>query len=78
MFEPPPIRTTDNDAAIVHLSAVQKGYLTDPYIAVLVPRAHLQQPCLLLINIGTYLRAWGIDHLLDSCFLFLASVKYKS
>jgi [phosphatase 2A protein]-leucine-carboxy methyltransferase len=76
MFEPPtktvdfdaPIRATDNDAAIARLSAVQKGYLTDPYIAALVPRAHLQQPRPPLINIGTYLRARGIDHLLDGWF----------
>lgn len=63
-----PIRATDNDAAIARLSAVQKGYLADPYIAVLVPRAHLQQPRPPLINIGTYLRARGIDHLLDGWF----------
>jgi hypothetical protein len=74
MFEPQntdldaPIRATDNDAAIARLSTVQKGYLTDPYIAVLVPRAHLQQPRPPLINIGTYLRARGIDHLLDGWF----------
>jgi len=76
MFQPPtknadldaPIRATDNDAAIARLSTVQKGYLTDPYIAAFVPRAHLQQPRPPLINIGTYLRAWGIDHLLDGWF----------
>ncbi|KAI9507991.1 leucine carboxyl methyltransferase [Russula earlei] len=73
MFEPPtkipdpdaPIRATDNDAAIARLSAVRKGYLIDPYIAALVPRAHLQQPRAPLINIGTYLRSRGIDHLVD-------------
>jgi hypothetical protein len=77
MFEPlttgntdldAPIRATDNDAAVARLSAVQKGYLTDPYIAVLVPRTHLQQPRPPLINIGTYLRARGIDYLLDGWF----------
>jgi len=77
MFEAPttgntdldaPIRATDNDAAIARLSAVQRGYLTDPFIAVLVSRAHLQQPRPPLINIGTYLRARGIDHLLDGWF----------
>ncbi|KAH8994418.1 leucine carboxyl methyltransferase [Lactarius akahatsu] len=63
-----PIRATDNDAAIARLSAVQKGYLVDPYIATLVPRAHLQQPRPPLINIGTYLRSRGIDDLLDAWF----------
>ncbi|KAI9441619.1 leucine carboxyl methyltransferase [Lactarius indigo] len=63
-----PIRATDNDAAIARLSAVQKGYLVDPYIAALVPRAHLQQPRPPLINIGTYLRSRGIDDLLEAWF----------
>jgi O-methyltransferase involved in polyketide biosynthesis len=63
-----PIRSTDNDAAIARLSAVQKGYLVDRYIAPLVPRAHLHQPRSPLINIGTYLRARGIDDLLENWF----------
>jgi [phosphatase 2A protein]-leucine-carboxy methyltransferase len=76
MFEPPtkntdpdaPTRATDNDAAIARLSAVRKGYLADPYIAALIPRAHLQQPRPPLINIGTYLRTRAIDLLLDDWF----------
>ena len=76
MFEPPtkntdpdaPTRATDNDAAVARLSAVRKGYLTDPYIAALIPRAHLQQPRPPLINIGTYLRTRAIDLLLDDWF----------
>ncbi|KAI0295199.1 S-adenosyl-L-methionine-dependent methyltransferase [Russula brevipes] len=76
MFPPPTkstdpdasIRATDNDAAVARLSAVRKGYLADPYIAALIPRAHLQQPRPPLINIGTHLRAWGIDHLVDGWF----------
>ena len=63
-----PIRATDNDAAVARLSAVRRGYLVDPYIAPLVPRAHLQQPRPPLINIGTYLRSRGIDDLLDAWF----------
>ncbi|KAI0311489.1 leucine carboxyl methyltransferase [Amylostereum chailletii] len=59
------IRATDNDAALARLSAVQKRYLGDPYIAALVPRAHLQPPRPPLINIGTYLRGHGIDELVD-------------
>ena len=76
MFEPPtkntdpdaPTRATDNDAAVARLSAVRKGYLSDPYIAALIPRAHLQQPRPPLINIGTYLRTRAIDLLLDDWF----------
>lgn len=77
MFQPPttktadpdgPTRATDNDAAIARLSAVRKGYLPDPYIAALIPRAHLQQPRPPLINIGTYLRTRTIDLLLDDWF----------
>lgn len=62
------IRATDNDAAVARLSAVQKGYLVDSFIAPLVPRAHLQQHRPPLINIGTYLRSRGIDDLLDAWF----------
>ena len=60
-----PVRATDNDAALARLSAVQKRYLTDPFITAFVPRAHFQQPRPPLINIGTYLRAQGIDELVD-------------
>lgn len=60
-----PIRATNNDAALARLSAVQKHYLTDPFISALVPRAHFQQPRPPLINIGTYLRAQGIDELVE-------------
>lgn len=62
----PPVRATDNDAALARLSAVQKHYLADPYISALVPRAHFQQPRPPLINIGTYLRAQGIDELVEN------------
>ena len=77
MFQPPttknadpdaPTRATDNDAAIARLSTVRKGYLADPYIAPLIPRAHLQQPRPPLINIGTYLRTRAVDLLLDDWF----------
>ncbi|PPQ79591.1 hypothetical protein CVT26_015433 [Gymnopilus dilepis] len=60
-----PIRGTDNDAAVARLSAVQKGYLNDPYIRYLVPRAHLLPPRPPLINIGTYIRSAGIDALVN-------------
>ena len=35
-------RATDGDASLARLSAVKKGYLIDPFAALLVPRAHLQ------------------------------------
>jgi len=56
-------RQTDTDAALARLSAVRKGYLTDPFVAHLVPRAQLQSPRPPLINIGTYVRSHSIDHL---------------
>lgn len=66
-----PVRATDNDAALARLSAVQKGYLSDPFISQLVPRAHLQPARPPLINIGTYLRGKGLDELVES-FIHLA------
>ncbi|KAF8070720.1 S-adenosyl-L-methionine-dependent methyltransferase [Lyophyllum atratum] len=59
------IRLTDTDAAIARLSAVQKGYVHDPYIKFFVPRAHLQQPRPPLINVGTFVRGTAIDELVD-------------
>jgi len=59
------IRSTDNDAALARLSAVQKRYLADPFVRHLVPRAHLQPPRPPLINIGTYVRTAAIDKLVD-------------
>ena len=58
-----PIRSTDNDAALARLSAVQKQYLKDPYVKYLVPRAHLVPARPPLINVGTYVRTRGIDDL---------------
>ncbi|TFY57730.1 hypothetical protein EVG20_g8426 [Dentipellis fragilis] len=68
------IRETDNDAALARLSAVQKQYVADPFIAALVPRAHLQKPRPPLINIGTYLRGTAIDELVDQ-WIRLASAE---
>ncbi|KAI0941653.1 hypothetical protein AcW1_003480 [Taiwanofungus camphoratus] len=59
------VRQTDSDAALARLSAVQKHYLDDHFIRHFVPRAHLQPPRPPLINIGTYVRAEGIDELVD-------------
>ncbi|RPD71897.1 leucine carboxyl methyltransferase [Lentinus tigrinus ALCF2SS1-7] len=59
------IRATDSDAALARLSAVHKGYLTDPYITPFVSRPHLQHPRPPLINIGTYVRSEALDELVD-------------
>lgn len=60
------IRQTDSDAAIARLSAVQKGYISDPFVKFLLPRgAHLQPPRPPLINVGTYVRSEGIDKLVN-------------
>ncbi|KAF8624170.1 hypothetical protein AX15_006012 [Amanita polypyramis BW_CC] len=55
------IRQTDSDAALARLSAVQKGYLTDPFVRHLIPRAYLQPARPPLINIGTFVRSTAID-----------------
>lgn len=60
------IRSTDTDASLARLSAVQKGYLVDPYVRYFVPRAQFQQPRAPLINIGTTIRSESIDRLVTS------------
>ncbi|KAI0368987.1 leucine carboxyl methyltransferase [Pilatotrama ljubarskyi] len=73
MFPPRPrilegdaaIRATDSDAALARLSAVQKGYLSDPFIAPFVSRPQLQPPRPPLINIGTYVRSEALDELVN-------------
>lgn len=58
------IRQTDSDAALARFSAVQKGYLQDPFIRYLLPRGAQFQPARPpLINVGTYVRSQGIDAL---------------
>lgn len=71
-----PIRLTDADAALARLSAVQKGYLQDPFVKHLVPRAHLQPPRPPLINVGTYVRSSAIDKLVEG-WLLLAEQENK-
>lgn len=63
------IRGTDTDAAVARLSAAQKGYVQDPFIGHLVPRAHLQHPRPPLINIGTFVRSTAIDELVEQWLL---------
>lgn len=57
------VRETDNDAAVSRLSAVRKGYMEDEFASFFVKRAATRPP---LINIGTYLRTWSIDRLVDA------------
>ena len=60
------IRLTDSDAVLARYSAVQKGYIHDPFIKPLLPRgAQFQPPRPPLINVGTYVRSKGIDSLVN-------------
>jgi len=59
------IRQTDTDAVLARLSAVKKGYIEDPFITHLIPRAQSQPPRPPLINVGTYVRSESIDALVD-------------
>lgn len=54
------VRETDIDAAVSRLSAVNAGYLQDPFASYFVKRAQARPP---LINIGTFIRTWAIDRL---------------
>ena len=64
------VRQTDSDAALARLSAVKKGYIEDPFIAHLVPRAQFQPARPPLINIGTYVRSKSIDALVEQWLEF--------
>ena len=69
------IRQTDSDAILARYSAVQKGYLSDPFVRPLLPRGgHLQPARPPLINIGTYVRSEAIDKLVNQ-WLDLASAE---
>ena len=58
------IRLTDTDAVTARYSAVQKGYIRDPFTRPLLPRGAQFQPSRPpLINVGTYVRSEGIDSL---------------
>jgi [phosphatase 2A protein]-leucine-carboxy methyltransferase len=61
------VRATDGDAALARYSAVNKGYLADPYALALAPRgARLQPPRPPLIHVGTHARVWALDYLVNS------------
>lgn len=57
------VRETDNDAAVSRLSAVRQGYLQDDFAAFFVKRPSTRPP---VINIGTFLRTWSIDRLVNA------------
>ncbi|KAG8846787.1 carboxy methyl transferase for protein phosphatase 2A [Serendipita sp. 411] len=58
-------RSTDGLAAHARISAVRQGYIQDPFISLLTPRARTLPTHPPLINIGTYVRATSIDHLVE-------------
>ncbi|KAF7558976.1 hypothetical protein G7046_g5170 [Stylonectria norvegica] len=61
------IQGTDTDAAVSRLSAVDMGYLDDPFAAYLVQTADGPAPRRLpIINRGTYTRTTALDTLVDS------------
>jgi O-methyltransferase involved in polyketide biosynthesis len=70
------IRSTDDDAAHARISAVRKGYLDDPFITALVPRAHLVPSRPPLINIGTFIRSISIDRLIEGWILSQGNDSY--
>ncbi|CAI7641675.1 unnamed protein product [Penicillium bialowiezense] len=56
------VQGTDNDASVSRLSAVQLGYLDDPYATALTPPGAATRR-LPIINRGTYVRTTTIDQL---------------
>jgi len=57
------VRATNDDAAQCKRFAVEKGYWTDPYIHLFVPRG--QQKHAPEINIGYYARVMGLRVILE-------------
>ncbi|PYH83185.1 leucine carboxyl methyltransferase [Aspergillus uvarum CBS 121591] len=57
------VQGTDNDASVSRLSAVNLGYLDDPFASALTPSGQ-ETRRLPIINRGTYVRTTTIDHLL--------------
>ena len=61
------IRATDNDAATSRLSAVDAGYLDDPFAHLLYDTSSKEiSRRLPLMNRGTYARTTGIDRVVDT------------
>ncbi|KAL4914936.1 leucine carboxyl methyltransferase 1 [Aspergillus aurantiobrunneus] len=59
------VQGTDNDASVSRLSAVELGYLEDPFARALTPPG-LETRRLPIINRGTYVRTTAIDQLVAS------------
>ncbi|PGG96200.1 hypothetical protein GX51_07941 [Blastomyces parvus] len=57
------IQQTDNDASVSRLSAVELGYLDDPFAHVLVNGGGLNSRRYPIINRGTYVRTTALDFL---------------
>ena len=67
------VRSTDDDAAVSRLSAVNAAYLQDPFARYFVKRATKRPP---LINVGTFVRSWAMDKLVHD-FLRLPGLQKK-
>ncbi|KAL4750685.1 leucine carboxyl methyltransferase 1 [Aspergillus terricola var. indicus] len=59
------VQGTDNDASVSRLSAVELGYLEDPFARALTPMGQ-EMRRLPIINRGTYVRTTAIDQLVAS------------
>ncbi|KAJ9637035.1 carboxy methyl transferase for protein phosphatase 2A [Knufia peltigerae] len=59
------VQNTDHDAATSRLSAVDAGYLEDPFAHLLTPTEGVSRR-LPLMNRGTYARTTGIDRIVDA------------
>ncbi|KAL4815644.1 leucine carboxyl methyltransferase 1 [Aspergillus spinulosporus] len=59
------VQGTDNDASVSRLSAVELGYLEDPFARALTPMGQ-EMRRLPIINRGTYVRTTTIDQLIAS------------
>ncbi|KAL5594618.1 hypothetical protein BROUX41_001537 [Berkeleyomyces rouxiae] len=59
------VQGTDDDAAVSRLSAVELGYLTDPFAGYFAGSSGGRGPTrrLPIINRGTYTRTWALDRL---------------
>ncbi|KAG5717458.1 hypothetical protein E4T56_gene5999 [Termitomyces sp. T112] len=62
------IRQTDTDALLARLSAVEKGYIADPYVRRFVPARGRWEPRGPLMNVGTYVRGRAVDGLVEGWF----------
>ncbi|KAI9888466.1 MAG: carboxy methyl transferase for protein phosphatase 2A [Vezdaea aestivalis] len=69
------IQRTDDDASISRLSAVELGYLSDPFARLFVPQGAPPQRRFPIINRGTFVRTDCIDKLVN---LFLTSPSNSS